>query len=729
MSIDKAREILKHRFGYDEFRMNQESAIGAVLAGKDCVVLMPTGGGKSLCYQIPALMLDGLTVVISPLIALMKDQVDALRSNGVEAAFLNSTQSSKEQVEVFQDVRSGKLKLLYVAPERLLQSGDQFLDFLRGIDISLFAIDEAHCISSWGHDFRPEYLRLATLKKEFPTIPLIALTATADKLVRKDIFERLNIPNAELFLSSFNRPNIYYGVEPKRNSYGQLLDYLEKRKDESGIIYCLSRSSTDSLAADLRDEGFSALSYHAGHDKQTRDKHQESFLKDETKIIVATIAFGMGIDKSNVRFVVHMDLPKNVEGYYQETGRAGRDGLQSDALLFFSWADVIKLKGFAEVEGNAAQSAIMLKKLDQMGKFGELTTCRRRFLLNYFSEESIVDCGNCDNCTTVFERFDGTVIAQKALSAVYRTDQRFGMSYLIDFLRGSKAKTIRDEHKNIKTYGVGADISKDSWFSYFKDLIAQGYLAQTEGEYPIIVLTETSMDVLAGKTPVRLIKVKVREEKKTKLVADVSHPYIQALFDDLRKLRANFAKHENVPPYVVFSDATLVEMATYLPQNDWEMRKISGVGDLKFDKYGADFLGEITRYCLANSLSSRIDLKSPKRELRKRTKRDVLGKDTYHTSLDMYRDGRSIPEIAKERNLAVSTIENHLARFIATGEVSLDQFVSLEKVEVIREAIIKFSESEALSPIKEYLGEEYSYGEIRAVMSALSGEQKAAGAV
>ena len=729
MSIIQAREILKHRFGYDEFRMNQESAIGAVLARRDCVVLMPTGGGKSLCYQIPAMMLDGLTVVISPLIALMKDQVDALRANGVEAAFLNSTQANREQVEVFQNVRSGKLKLLYVAPERLLQSGDQFLDFLRGINISLFAIDEAHCISSWGHDFRPEYLRLATLKKEFPQIPLIALTATADKLVRKDIFERLNIPNAELFLSSFNRPNIYYGVEPKRNSYGQLLDYLEKRKDESGIIYCLSRSSVDSLAADLRDEGFSALSYHAGLDKQTRDKHQESFLKDETKIIVATIAFGMGIDKSNVRFVVHMDLPKNVESYYQETGRAGRDGLQSDALLFFSWADVTKLKGFAAVDGNAAQSAIMLKKLDLMGKFGDLMTCRRRFLLNYFSEESTADCGNCDNCNTVYERIDGTIIAQKALSAVYRTDQRFGMSYLIDFLRGSQAKTIRDEHKNIKTYGVGADISKDDWFSYFKDLVAQGFLAQTEGEYPTIVLTEKSTDVLTGKQTVQLVKTKAKEEKKPRLTTDASLPYIKELFEELRRLRADFAKHENVPPYVVFSDVTLVEMSTYLPQNDWEMRRISGVGDLKFDKYGADFLAAIKKYSLANSLTSRIDLKSSRREPKKRTKRDVFGKDTYHTSLDMYRDGRSIAMIAKERNLAVSTIENHLTRFIATGEVSLGEFVSLEKVEVIREAIIKFGDSMALSPIKEHLGEDYSYGEIRAVMSALGGEQKVARAV
>src|SRR4051794_13744740 len=422
--LNDAREVLKHRFGYDSFRDRQEEIIDTVLWGRDCLVLMPTGGGKSLCYQIPALLLDGLTIVISPLIALMKDQGDALKANGVEAAFLNSTQTNREQVEVFKGARSGKLKLLYVAPERLLQSGDQFLDFLRGIDISLFAIDEAHCISSWGHDFRPEYLRLAKLKAAFPDIPLIALTATADQLVRKDILERLNIPHADVFVSSFNRPNIFYGVEPKRNSYGQLLDYLDKRKDDSGIIYCLSRNSVDSLAADLKDEGFSVLPYHAGLEKETRDRHQVSFLKDETKIIVATIAFGMGIDKSNVRFVVHMDLPKNIESYYQETGRAGRDGLPSDALLFFSWADVIKLKGFAEVEGNEKQSAIMLKKLDTMGKFGDLKTCRRKFLLNYFSEELADDCGNCDNCTTQLERFDGTVIAQKALSAVYRTGQR-----------------------------------------------------------------------------------------------------------------------------------------------------------------------------------------------------------------------------------------------------------------------------------------------------------------
>jgi len=718
MTIDKARDILKHRFGYDSFRMNQEAAIEAVLRGNDAVVLMPTGGGKSLCYQIPALMLDGLTVVISPLIALMKDQVDALRGNGVEAAFLNSTQSAAEQTEVFRSVRNGKLKLLYVAPERLLQSGDQFLDFLRGIDVALFAVDEAHCISSWGHDFRPEYLRLATLKREFPKIPLIALTATADKLVRNDIVERLNVPDAKLFVSSFNRPNIYYAVEPKRNSFGQLINYLEKRRDESGIIYCLSRSSVDSLAADLRDEGFSALSYHAGLDRATREKHQESFLKDETKIIVATIAFGMGIDKSNVRFVVHMDLPKNVESYYQETGRAGRDGLASDALLFFSWADVVKLKGFAEVDGNQAQTEVMLRKLDLMGNFGDLRTCRRRFLLNYFSEQLTDDCGNCDNCNTVIERFDGTVIAQKALSAVYRTEQRFGLSYLVDFLRGSQARTIRDEHKNLKTYGVGADISKEHWYEYFKDLISQGFLAQTEGQFPVIVLTEKSGEVLGGRTTVQLIKARVLKEKRTKLVHDSALPYIEELFDGLRSLRANFAKAENVPAYVVFSDVTLVEMATYLPQSDWEMRRISGVGDLKFDKYGADFLGEIKKYCLQNNLVSRMDLKSAKRERKPRTKRSVAGKDTYRISLELFDDGKSVSEIAAERGITKNTVEGHLARFVASGELSLHQLVPLDKVGPIREAIERFSDSNALSPIKEYLGEEYSYGEIRAVLAA-----------
>ncbi len=717
MSIKKAKEILKHQFGFDSFRMNQETAIENVLAKKDTVVLMPTGGGKSLCYQIPALINDGLTLVVSPLIALMKDQVDALVSNGVNAAFLNSTLTNREEVEVFQSVRRGNVKLLYVAPERLFQTGNQFIDFLDGLNISLFAIDEAHCISSWGHDFRPEYRQLSKLKQLFPEVPLIALTATADKLVRKDIIKYLHLKDYELLISSFNRPNIYYTVKPKRNSHSQLLDFLADRKDQSGIIYCLSRAATESLSWDLRDEGYQALPYHAGLDRSTRQKNQEQFLNDDTKIIVATIAFGMGIDKSNVRFVVHMDLPKNVESYYQETGRAGRDGLESDALLFFSWGDVVKLKGFAEVDNNQQQTDIMLKKLNQMGDFGEMKTCRRKYLLKYFDENMSEECGHCDNCNTKFETIDGTIIAQKALSAIARTDQRFGQSYIIDFLRGSKSQKIKDYHKNIKTYGVGADLSKDEWFAYMKDLISQGIIGQTEDQYPTLYLTEESNEVLRGNQPVKLFKVTAKKEKKSSLVSEVSHPYIQELFDNLKKIRFQFAKTEKVPPYVVFSDATLVEFATYLPQNEREMLKISGVGDVKMHKYGLDFLAQIVEYCETNKLESRIKLKAPKRK--KRTKRNNKGDDTYTISLKMFKDGKSITDIAKERELAISTIETHLVRFIPSGEITVEDLVPLEKIEPIREAIFELDASNGISPIKEFLGDDFSYGEIRAVVAEL----------
>lgn len=717
--LEQAGEILKHRFGYDSFRMNQEAAISCILSGRDCVVLMPTGGGKSLCYQIPALMLDGLTVVISPLIALMKDQVDALRSNGVGAAFLNSTQSAAEQVEVFRSIRNGSLKLLYVAPERLLQSEDKFIDFLRGINVSLFAVDEAHCISSWGHDFRPEYIQLGRLKTSFPQTPVIALTATADKLVRKDIVERLEIRSAEIFQSSFNRPNIFYAIEPKKNSFDRLLDFLEDRKDESGIVYCLSRASVVSLADDLQAEGHAALPYHAGLDKAVRDRHQTAFLNDEVKIIVATIAFGMGIDKSNVRFVVHMDLPKNLESYYQETGRAGRDGLQSNALLFFSWGDVQKLQGFATVDGNPQQTEIMLRKLDQMAKYGDLKTCRRKFLLEYFSEDFAGRCGHCDNCTTKFEYFDGTVIAQKALSAVYRTGQRFGMNYIIDFLRGSQAKSIRAEHKQLKTYGVGVDVPREEWFDHIKEMIDQGFLKKSEGEYPVLLLTDASNNVLRGDGKVELVKSKVAE-KQTGLVEREAPPYAQELFEILRKLRANLAKNGNVPPYVVFADTSLIEMATYLPQNESEMKRMSGVGDLKFEKYGKEFLHEVQQYCSSHDLGSRLHLKRRTRE-KKTEKRGKARLSTHQTSFNMFRSGMSVSDIASERNLGISTIEGHLARFVASGEIHLDELVSVEKIAAIQRAIQECNNPEGwLSPIKEMLGEDYTYGEIRAVLATTS---------
>jgi len=721
MPIARALEILKHQFGYDDFRMNQQAAVECVLAKKDCLVLMPTGGGKSLCYQIPALMLEGLTVVVSPLIALMKDQVDALRLNGVPAAYLNSSQENAVQQEVIAAVRSGDIRILYVAPERLLQGSGQFIDFLKNLQVSLFAIDEAHCISSWGHDFRPEYTQLGRLKSWFPEVPVIALTATADSLVRQDILEKLHIEHAEVFSSSFNRANIFYRVEPKRDTYSQLFDYLDKRRDESGIIYCLSRNSVDALAADLRNDGFNALAYHAGHDKSKREKHQELFLRDEVKIMVATIAFGMGIDKSNVRFVVHHDLPKNIESYYQETGRAGRDGLESEALLFFSHGDVQKLKAFAEVEGNAEQSDIMLGKLNVMAQFGDLKTCRRKFLLQYFSENSVDKCGHCDNCLKTFERFDGTVIAQKALSAVYRTEQRMGLTYLVDFLRGAKSQKMRDQHKQLPTYGIGADIPKNSWLAYFRELIEQGYLDQTNGQYPTLVLTDKSRDVLKGKTVVELVKI-VDEAERTGAYGEHEAPeHFRDLLERLKVVRSQFARADNVPPYVIFSDVTLMEMASYLPQDSEQMLKISGVGDIKFEKYGAECLEVVRLFCEENRLDSRIELKAPKRERKASVRRpgDSNSNATSDITLSMFRQGVAISQIAIDRKLSEGTIEGHLSRYLASGEVALNDLVAADKVEPIRQAIVQFGDSTAIGPIKQFLGEQYSYGEIKAVLATM----------
>ena len=728
MSINRALDILKHQFGYDEFRMKQQAAIECVLSKSDCLVLMPTGGGKSLCYQIPALMQDGLTVVVSPLIALMKDQVDALRHNGVQAEFLNSSQDQQTQNVILDSLIKGDVKLLYVAPERLLQGSGQFIHFLKGVNVSLFAIDEAHCISSWGHDFRPEYTQLGRIKEWFVDVPVIALTATADKLVRQDIVERLKIDHAPVFTSSFNRPNIFYRVEPKRDTYSQLFEFLKSRRDESGIIYCLSRKSVDSLASHLCADGFNALAYHAGMDTEMRDSHQEKFLKDEVKIMVATVAFGMGIDKSNVRFVVHHDLPKNLESYYQETGRAGRDGLESEALLFFSRGDVVKLKGFAQVDGNVEQSDIMLQKLNKMAQFGDLKSCRRRFLLEYFSEQGEDKCGHCDNCLKVFDRFDGTVIAQKALSAVYRTNQRMGITYLVEFLRGAKTKKIWDSHKELPTYGVGADISKDNWLEYFRELIEQGYLQQAEGKYPTLLLTHKSRDVLKGVATVELIRA-TGGAKKSNTLTQTEHDYLSDLFEALREVRADLASASNVPPYVVFSDATLIEMATYLPLNELDMLKMSGVGDLKFEKYGDYFLDVIARYCTKNEIDTRIELKSKRSSGSKQTsasqknssrRRNLDGKSTYEATLELFQQGQTIPEIAKSRGLNPSTIEGHLIRYIASGEVELHDMVAEEKAEVIKEAILQFGGKRALAPIKEFLGADYEYGEIKAVLSIIS---------
>ncbi|WP_448702873.1 DNA helicase RecQ [Mucilaginibacter sp. AW1-3] len=716
-----SNQALQKYFGYSAFRHRQEAIVQHILNGKDVLALMPTGGGKSLCYQLPAVLLNGLTIVISPLIALMKDQVDSLNVNGIPAAFLNSAQSPEEQRLLVNRLRNNEIKLLYLAPERLFGSENKLLDFLKPLNVVQIAIDEAHCISHWGHDFRPEYLMLAGLKHHFPKVPVIALTATADKLTQKDILEKLDLTDPAVFISSFNRENIVYNVAPKRNSFNQLLAFLDKRKDESGIIYCLSRKSTEALAENLREEGFQAEAYHAGLDNATKARNQEAFLRDDVKIIVATIAFGMGINKSNVRYVVHMDLPKNVEGYYQETGRAGRDGLPSEAMLYYSPGDAQKLKEFARVENNPEQSRIMLKKLDDMVRYSELQTCRRQFLLNYFDEEAPENCGSCDVCLTEVIRFDGTLIAQKALSAVARLKERFGAGYVVEFLRGSKSEKIREEHKQLKTYGIGADISKVDWQRYLRELISTGYLQISGGEYPLLQLTDKSEAVLKGLQKVEFIASQTTEERTD----HVELPFEHDLLNELKNVRRNIAGNENVPAYVILADSTLMEIATYLPQNLDELRLISGFGDIKLARYGREFLEPVKSYSAQRGLSSKIAAKKPKRERKQNSNRTAKQSTTQQESFSLYQSGKTIAEIAAIRNLAATTIEGHLCSFIERGDIDVTAFISFEKIPAVQDVIEKYG-GDKLSPLKEILGEDYSYGEIRAVVSWMKAAPKLA---
>ncbi|MBB6111821.1 ATP-dependent DNA helicase RecQ [Mucilaginibacter lappiensis] len=710
------QEALQKYFGYSKFRHQQEAIIQHVLNKQDVMALMPTGGGKSLCYQLPAVLLNGLTIVISPLIALMKDQVDSLNVSGIPAAFLNSAQTPEEQRHLVEKLKHNQVKLLYLAPERLFGQENKLVPFLKTLNVVQIAIDEAHCISQWGHDFRPEYLMLAQLKNEFPNVPVIALTATADKLTQKDILEKLNLHRPAVFVSSFNRANITYRVIPKKSSFKQLISFLKERPDESGIIYCLSRKSTEDLAADLKDEGFAAEAYHAGLNNEVKAKNQEAFLRDDVKIIVATIAFGMGINKSNVRYVVHVDLPKNIEGYYQETGRAGRDGLASEALLLYSPGDAGKLQHFARIEGNEEQSRIMLNKLNDMVKYCQLQSCRRQYLMNYFDEAFPPNCGSCDVCLTEFKRFDGTLIAQKALSAVSRLNERFGVNYVIDFLRGSKNEKIREEHKQLKTYGIGADISKVDWQRYIRELVTLDYLLVTGDGYPVLKLTNQSSLVLKGIQKVEFIETQTTEEHHT----EAAPPHEAELLSRLKNTRRDIAELENVPAYIIVSDATLLEMATYLPQNLDELRLISGFGDVKLARYGRELLQPVKDYCKAKGLESKIAYKSPKRERKAKTERPARaprsGTDTRTETFNLYRQGKSAIEIAAARGLSQVTIESHLSHFVQTGDLDVKELVPETKLPVIIEAVENYG-AERLAPLKEILGDAYTYGEIKAVIS------------
>ncbi len=587
-----ATAVLRDVFGYRAFRPLQREVVEHVAAGGDAFVLMPTGGGKSLCYQVPALLRQGTAIVVSPLISLMKDQVDALHANGVAAAHYNSSLGEADARRTLARLHAGELDLLYVAPERLM--ADSFLARLRTVPLALFAIDEAHCVSQWGHDFRPEYVALGRLRGMFPGVPLVALTATADDATREDVRDKLGLEGAPTFAAGFDRPNIRYAVVAKSKPAEQLLAFVRRREGDSGIVYCLSRRRTEEVAARLASAGVAAAAYHAGMAAPERTAVQDAFLRDEVRVVVATVAFGMGIDKPDVRFVVHYDMPKNVEGYYQETGRAGRDGMPAEALLLFGMQDVLTARALIESGGDPDRVRVELHKLNAMVAFAESLGCRRRALLAYFGEELPADCGNCDVCLDPPERYDATEHAQKALSCVVRVGQRFGARHVVDVLRGADTARIRAlGHDRLSTYGIGKDLSADAWLSVVRQLVHGGYLRQDLAAYSVLKLTPAATPVLRGE---RRVELAVPRESRPPAPARPARQTAdgltvdEALFARLRALRKRLADEQGVPAYVVFSDATLAAMAALRPATPEALRRVSGVGPVKLARYGEAFL-------------------------------------------------------------------------------------------------------------------------------------------
>jgi len=709
------QHTLKTVFGFSTFRAPQQEVIERVVAGEDVFLVMPTGGGKSLCYQIPALHRDGLAIVVSPLISLMKDQVDALLANGVRAACFNSSLSPAETGRVSRQMEKGELDLLYVAPERLMQP--EFLERLNGLKLALFAIDEAHCISQWGHDFRPDYVKIGRLRGLFPAVPIVAMTATADPETRKDIIRQLGIDQASVYVAGFDRPNITYTVIPKHKPLAQLLSFLNSRRDEAGIVYALSRKRVEQVTERLRSAGFDAAAYHAGLPDEERCRVQDAFRRDDLRIVVATVAFGMGIDKPNVRFVVHYDLPKSVESYYQETGRAGRDGLPSEALMLFGMGDVMTARSLIENSDNAERVRIELQKLNAMVSYAEALTCRRRALLAYFGDQREQNCDNCDICNDPPQRFDATEAAKKALSCVYRVGERFGARHVIDVLRGAKGQRIMDlRHNKLSTYGIGAELSVVEWDNIMRQLIHLGYLVQDFSRFGALGLSQAARPVLRGETQVILGRPRdvARVEEKTSRRGIPKEGANGALFEALRVLRKQLADAASVPPFVVFSDATLVEMCRKQPRDERELLMVSGVGNQKLKRYGAQFLEVIAAHgCMAGEQAQQPD------SLESHPDVSETLRDTYR----LYREGLSLSQMAVRRGLKDATIVAHLEELAAEGlDIDLRRFVDQDKLPLI-EARLESLGPVSLSALKDGLPDSISYCDLRLVRGAWNRER------
>ena len=701
--------LLKTHFGFDHFRPLQEEIIGCVMAQRDAFVLMPTGAGKSLCFQLPALKLPGVTLVISPLIALMKDQVDALKADGIPAEFINSTLTRAEIDRIQTAALRGEIKILYAAPERLTMPEFQF--FLQKIAVSLIAIDESHCISEWGHDFRPDYRNLKMLRNIFPEVPAMALTATATRKVREDIICQLKLEKAQIFTSSFNRPNLSYAVLPKKNAYGQLIDIFREHRNAAAIIYCFSRKDTEHLAADLRQEGLKALPYHAGLESEARRTNQEKFIRDEAQIIVATIAFGMGIDKPDVRLVIHYHLPKSIEGYYQETGRAGRDGLPSRCILFYSAADAIKQQYFIRQIEDEAERKNAYRKLDQMVEYCEIATCRRYYLLRYFGEDYKHEkCDGCDICLLPKNEFDATIISQKIMSAIIRTGQRFGMNYIIDVLLGSKnQKILERNHHELSVYGIVDDFSKEDLRRIISQLILKQLIVKSGDEYPILELSPRGYEFLKQREKIHLPRFQY-SAKLSQPGEAVETGYDRNLFEQLRRLRKELADEKGIPPFVVFGDLALRQMAVYLPQSEENFSRISGVGQEKLRQYGKIFTEVIQTYAQENNRREQeVPVKRPARPQRL----NRLG-PTYRETGELVRQKISIEKMASMRGVEDRTIASHIEKLVSSGaKIDIDYLrPPVEKFEIIKAAFQK-SGGTALSPVRAMLGEQFTYAELK----------------